>query len=32
MIIGLLVTLFAVWAMVMDTTVQKWWHERRLTR
>ena len=32
MIIGLLVTLCAVWAMVMDTTVQKWWHERRLTR
>ena len=31
-LIGLFVTLFAVWAMVMDTTVQKWWHERRLTR
>jgi hypothetical protein len=31
-ITGLLVTLFAVWAMLMDTTVQKWWHERRLTR
>lgn len=29
---GLLVTLFAIWAMVRDTTVQKWWHERRLTR
>jgi SPW repeat len=31
-LIGLLVTLFAVWAMVMDTRVQKWWHDRRLTR
>jgi len=30
--VGLLVTLFAVWAMVMDTAVQRWWHERRLTR
>jgi SPW repeat len=31
-ITGLLVTLFAVWAMVMDTEVQRWWHERRLPR
>ena len=29
-IIGLLVTGLAVWAMLKDTTVQKWWHERRL--
>jgi len=29
-IVGLLVTALAVWAMVKDTTVQKWWHDRRL--
>jgi hypothetical protein len=32
MIVGLLVTVLAVWAMLMDTAVQKWWHERHLTR
>ena len=31
-IIGLLVILFAVWAMFMDTAVQKWWQERHLFR
>ena len=29
-IVGLLVTGFAVWAMLKDTTVQKWWHDRRV--
>jgi len=32
LVVGLLVTVLAVWAMLMDTAVQKWWHERRLTR
>jgi hypothetical protein len=31
-VVGLLVTAFAVWAMLMETAVQKWWHERRQTR
>jgi hypothetical protein len=31
-IVGLLVTALAVWAMLMDTAVQKWWHDRHLTR
>ena len=31
-VVGLLVTALAVWAMLMDTAVQKWWHERHLTR
>ncbi len=31
-VVGLLVTLFAVWAMLMETAVQKWWHERHPTR
>jgi len=26
-IVGLLVTAFGVWSMLMDTSVQKWWHE-----
>jgi hypothetical protein len=29
---GLLVTTFAVWAMLRETAVQKWWHERHATR
>ena len=29
-IIGVLVTALALWAMLTDTAVQKWWHERRL--
>ena len=29
-IVGLVVTGLAVWAMLKDTTVQKWWHERHL--
>ncbi len=29
-IVGLLVTALAIWAMINDTTVQKWWHDRRL--
>jgi hypothetical protein len=32
MVVGLLATVLAVWAMLMDTAVQKWWHERHLTR
>ena len=32
LVIGLLVTVLAVWAMIRDTAVQKWWHERHLTR
>ena len=31
-VVGLLVTALAVWAMLKDTAVQKWWHERHLTR
>jgi len=27
-IAGLLVIIFAVWAMLMDTAVQRWWHQR----
>lgn len=30
LIVGALVTALAIWAMLMDTTVQKWWHDRRL--
>ena len=30
--VGVLVTLLAVWAMLRDTQVQKWWHERHATR
>jgi len=26
-IVGLLVTAFGVWSMLLDTSVQKWWHE-----
>jgi len=26
-VVGLLVTAFGVWAMLMDTAVRKWWHE-----
>ena len=26
-VVGLLVTAFAIWAMLMDTVVQKWWHD-----
>jgi hypothetical protein len=29
-IVGLLVTAMAIWAMINDTAVQKWWHDRRL--
>lgn len=31
-ITGLLVTAFAIWAMLTETTVQKWWHEHYPTR
>lgn len=31
-VVGLLVTALAVWAMLTDTAVQKWWHERHVTR
>jgi hypothetical protein len=31
-VVGLLVTAFGVWAMLMDTAVQKWWHEHYGTR
>jgi hypothetical protein len=30
--VGLLVTAFGVWAMLMDTAFQKWWHEHYGTR
>lgn len=30
LIVGALVVAFAIWAMLMDTTVQKWWHDRHL--
>ena len=26
-VVGLLVTAFGVWAMLMDTAVRKWWHD-----
>jgi hypothetical protein len=29
-IVGVVVTGLAVWAMLKDTAVQKWWHDRRL--
>ncbi len=29
---GVLVTTFAVWAMLEETAVQRWWHERHTTR
>ena len=32
MVVGLLVTAFAVWAMLKETAVQKWWHEHYPTR
>jgi hypothetical protein len=31
-LLGLLVTMFAIWAMLMGTAVQRWWHERHVTR
>lgn len=31
-IVGVLVTAFGVWAMLMDTAIQKWWHERHPTQ
>jgi hypothetical protein len=31
-VVGLLVTAFAVWAMLRETAVQKWWDERHITR
>jgi len=30
MVVGLLVTALAIWAMLKDTAVQKWWHDHRL--
>ena len=30
MAVGLLVTALAIWAMLTNTAVQKWWHDRRL--
>jgi hypothetical protein len=29
-VVGILVTGLAVWAMLRDAAVQKWWHDRRL--
>lgn len=29
--VGLLVTVLAVWAMLRDTAVQRWWRARRVT-
>jgi hypothetical protein len=31
-VVGLLVTAFAVWAMLKEAAVQKWWHEHYTTR
>lgn len=31
-VVGLLVSAFGVWAMLMDTAVQKWWHDHYPTR
>jgi hypothetical protein len=31
MIVGLIVTVLAVWAMLRDTAIQKWWHDRHVT-
>jgi hypothetical protein len=31
-VVGVLVTAFAVWAMLMETAVQKWWHQRHQIR
>lgn len=31
-VVGLLVTGLAIWALLKDTTIQKWWHERHLPR
>jgi hypothetical protein len=30
--VGLLVIGLAIWAMLKSTRIQKWWHERHLTR
>jgi hypothetical protein len=30
--IGVLVTVLALWAMVRDAQIQRWWHERHVTR
>jgi hypothetical protein len=30
-VVGLLVTAFAVWAVLKETAIQKWWHEHRPT-
>lgn len=32
MLIGLLVTIFALWAMALDTDVRRWMHEHHLMR
>ena len=31
-IAGLLMIIFAVWEMLTDTTIRKWWHERHQIR
>jgi len=31
-VVGLIVTALAVWAMLTETSVQKWWHERHQVR
>lgn len=31
-VVGLLVTALGLWAMLVDTRVQKWWHEHHPTR
>jgi hypothetical protein len=31
-IIGFVVTVLAIWAMLLDTTIQKWWHARHPTQ
>ena len=30
--VGVLVTVLALWAMLRDTQIQKWWHERHAAR
>jgi hypothetical protein len=29
-VVGILVTALAIWAMLSDAAVRKWWHDRRL--
>jgi hypothetical protein len=31
-VVGIIVTALALWAMLTETSVQKWWHERHQVR